>query len=413
MSTFLSDHHLSIVPSPTPTIVRARYHPREFSKDFAILQRGHPEQDDSGQPPPCIFPPPPCQGPNCDASPLPPCIPLSSHRPPTGIPTFSPIPTTSTGHPSGPYSTLGDTSTTGHTSATPSASSPTAPTVTVSSTGTSIPATGPHTHDPAHPLTAVQIAGIALGGVLGVVFLGVFFWLLRRGTFGSGTLFGFRYGDARNAGWRPDLGEGNVGAEMSHTEKGTGSVGNLVSPFADPGTTLPSYPSSTLAASVPSFPFIPAAKLHHSPSLSSLSRAPECLPPMHSPAVWSTSSSAFDNAYGSIVAGCPSTTCPSTSGSRSHATPSDVLSDVSTLVSERMLTPRSARTPSSYIRRTATSSPAEERESYLSVAQTDVVTGMRTPSPAPTSSAASTIEGVRISSWHSSDSEETGLIVRR
>ncbi|TFK77866.1 hypothetical protein K466DRAFT_607601, partial [Polyporus arcularius HHB13444] len=94
-----------------------------------------------------------------------------------------------------------------------------------------IPAAQPQMHDPAHPLTAVHIAGIAFGGALGVLLLGVFLWLPRRGTFGSGTLLGLKYGDVRHAGWRPDLGEGNVGAEMSQTGKGMRSAGDLRSPF--------------------------------------------------------------------------------------------------------------------------------------------------------------------------------------
>ncbi|RDX52162.1 hypothetical protein OH76DRAFT_195279 [Lentinus brumalis] len=396
---------------PTPTFVHVRQHPREFSADFphaddtlttssaaayTYLPRVYPGQDDSGQPPPCVFPPPPCQGPDCAATPFPPCIPFSSHHPPTSTPTFSSFPTTGTQYSS---------STTRGTSTTTSTSS-------VLSTGTSIPAADPQTHDPVHPLTAVQIAGIALGGALGVLFLGVFLWLFRRGTFGSGTLFGLMYGDARHAGRRPDLGEGNVGAEMSQTGKRTGSAGDLRSPFADPPASLPSYASSTLAASVVSLPVVPDAKLHHAPSLpSSISQAAGPPPPPRSPAAWSTSPSAFDNAYGSIVAGCPSTTA----SARSRATTLDALSDVSTLVSGRMRTPQSTRTSSAYVPRlsTSTSGVALALERDLSAASTQVEVTTRTPSPASTSSVGSMIEGVRISSWHSSDSEETRLIVRR
>lgn len=97
-------------------------------------------------------------------------------------------------------------------------------------TGTSAPATGSPAHDSAHPLTVVQIAGIALGGAPRLLFLDVFVWLLRRGMLGGRTLRGFTYGDARCAGWRPDPGDGNAGVEMS---QGMGSAGNLVSPFGE------------------------------------------------------------------------------------------------------------------------------------------------------------------------------------
>ncbi|RDX52172.1 hypothetical protein OH76DRAFT_195713 [Lentinus brumalis] len=177
-------------------------------------------------------------------------------------------------------------------------------------------------------------------------------------------------------------------------------------------TSLPLYASSTLAASVVLLPVVPDAKLHHAPSLpSSISQAAEPPPPPRSPAAWSTSPSAFDNAYGSIVAGCPFTTA----SARSCATPSDALSDVSTLVSGRMHTPQSTRTSSAYVPRlsTSTSGLAVALERHLSAASTEVTMATRTPSPVPTSSAASTTEGVRISSWHSSDCEETALIVRQ
>ena len=120
-------------------------------------------------------------------------------------------------------------------------------TVNVPLTGTSIPP-----HDPSHPLTTVQIAGIALGSVLGALLLGVFLWLIRRGTFGSGTLFGFRYGNARRAGWRPDLGTGNAGAEMSQTGNGVASTGNLISPFGEfPFTSPPPGCSPSLSSLSP------------------------------------------------------------------------------------------------------------------------------------------------------------------
>ena len=83
---------------------------------------------------------------------------------------------------------------------------------------------------------------------------------------------------------------------------------------AETSTSLPSYPSSTLATSADSLPFVQGAKIH--PMSSPESQVLEPPRPPRSPAVWSTSLSAFDNAYGSIATGSPSTIRPSTAGPR-------------------------------------------------------------------------------------------------
>ena len=84
------------------------------------------------------------------------------------------------------------------------------------------------------------------------------------------------------------------------------------------------------------------------------------------------------------------------------------MSEATTLVADRVALGSLSTPVRSYI---PTPSPTyrPDVESYLSSAR---ATPARTPSPAPTLGAESTIEGVRISSWHSSDSEETELIVR-
>ncbi len=90
------------------------------------------------------------------------------------------------------------------------------------------------------------------------------------------------------------------------------------------------------------------------------------------------------DAYGPIGVVRPSPTCP---------LPNSQF-DVSTLVSGRVHTSLSTRGPSSHIPcTTSTTIVFLELESHLEVSLTT-----RTWSPAPTSTAASTIDGVRISS---------------
>ena len=86
----------------------------------------------------------------------------------------------------------------------PSGRDPTSATMPVSSSG--FPLIVPDNRG----LSAGELAGVIVGSVGGAFLLLLFLWLLRRGAFGSGTLFGFRYGDARKAGW----GRAGAGSEM-------------------------------------------------------------------------------------------------------------------------------------------------------------------------------------------------------
>ncbi|RDX52171.1 hypothetical protein OH76DRAFT_195627 [Lentinus brumalis] len=129
-----------------------------------FLLRAYSGQHNGDQPPPCIFPFPPCHGPE-RSDPV-----TSVHL------VLEPSP--SDQHTDNRHGLLLRIVQHNwrHKRATASAS-------TVLSTGTSI--SEPQTHD----LTTVKIAGIALGGALGVLLLfGVVLWLLRRGT--SGSRFG-------------------------------------------------------------------------------------------------------------------------------------------------------------------------------------------------------------------------------
>ena len=148
---------------------------------------------------------------------------------PTGLPTGLPT-GTNTG-------TTGEVKTTTHgtsyyttTSPMYSASESPSPSSSQYAVGTSVPAETSNADVTTH-LTGVQIAGITIGSVLGAILLGLFFWLLRRGTFGSGTLFGLRYGAARLPGWRPDGGLGHTGTEMRQERRRKGGV--LVTPFGE------------------------------------------------------------------------------------------------------------------------------------------------------------------------------------
>ena len=72
----------------------------------------------------------------------------------------------------------------------------------------------------------LQIAGIIVGVVLGVLLLCILFFFLRKGTFGSGVLFGLRYGDARDPDWpghtfrRSEVRSSSGAAEMVSTQLG-------------------------------------------------------------------------------------------------------------------------------------------------------------------------------------------------
>ncbi|TBU41822.1 hypothetical protein BD309DRAFT_867547 [Dichomitus squalens] len=174
-------------------------------------------------------------------------------------------------------------------------------------------------------LTPGGIAGIVVGSVGGVLLLTLFVWLLRRGTFGSGTLFGFRYGDARYPGWKA----GVTGTEMRKRDV----EGYVTDPVS-------SSEGSTLAA-----PFVSATKpppysqdSFQASSASSL-RKPPPLPAFSPTPPWSTSSSAFDHVYAvSSVSGA------SCSHTQTYSVSMSV-SDMSTLVSEPVQSrPRSSTT---------------------------------------------------------------------
>ncbi|KAI0692592.1 hypothetical protein C8T65DRAFT_745097 [Cerioporus squamosus] len=364
----------------------------------------------------CIFLPPACKNADCT---LTLCgSPFSSLHWPTGLPTTGTISSTT-------YSYSSDTLQ----YPTATASSSVYSATSTGSVGTSVPSES--SRDVGDGFSALQIAGIVLGSVLGAVLLGVFFWLLRRGMFGSGTLCGLRYGLARYPGWRPDGGLGHGGAEMRQEQGRKG--GAVVTPFEPLNSTsssLPSYPSSTLAGSgEAAHPFLPGSKLHSASSLSSDLHGADSLPRPRSPTAWSTSPSAFDNTYGSIAAAYPSTVASgSVVGSGSHSAPSDAMSmsEVSTLVSDTtgQSFPSTAAvlsyTPPPSSRPRPPPPPHARWENTTSTPRAILPMPVRGHSPAPTmstastggASATSTIEGVRISSWHSSDSEETELIVR-
>ncbi|TFK84957.1 hypothetical protein K466DRAFT_207215 [Polyporus arcularius HHB13444] len=367
-----------------------------LSITHALLPRGDGDGVDK-----CLVLPPACTGAECTLTFCGP--PFSSLHFPTSAHTTDTFSSTIHSYTSG---------TSGYATATASSSGYTA--TSLGSVQTSRPGESSGT-DVANRLTALQIVGIALGSVLGAILLVVFFWLLRRGKFGSGTLCGFRYGYARHPGWRPDGGLGHAGAEMREDRRRKG--GASITPFEplnSTSTSLPSYPSSTLDAQ----PFLPGSKLLATPSLSSGSHGADSLAPPRSATAWSTSPSAFENAYGSIAAAYPSTVASgSVIGSGSRSAPSDALSmlEVSTVMSDSTgrSFPSLAVSGASY----TPPPPSHPHPRWDNLMSTSPV---REHSPAPTvstastggASANSTIEGVRISSWHTSDSEETELIVR-
>ncbi|KAI1786266.1 hypothetical protein LXA43DRAFT_1034483 [Ganoderma leucocontextum] len=164
-------------------------------------------------------------------------------------------------------------------------------------------------------LSAGELAGVIVGSVCAALLLLLFFWLLRRGTFGSGTLFGCRYGDARKPGW-------GAGTGMRQRSR-EGYVVSVSGPFSSDGLTL-------------SDPFLAGTKLpsySHAPSYSASSslHKPPPLPPL-SPPPWSTSSSAFDNAY--AVSSVSAHTRSHTYSASVSVSMSMSVSDNSTLVSE-------------------------------------------------------------------------------
>ncbi|KAI0708230.1 hypothetical protein C8Q76DRAFT_112827 [Earliella scabrosa] len=341
--------------------------------------------------------------------------------------------------------------------------------------------------DPQESSSQTGLSHGKLAGAVFVVFgfIGLFLWLLRRGTFGSGTLFGFKYGKARFE--KKGAGQGPGKEQGSATQMQQKPEGYVVTPF-DPSsssTSLPPYPASASPSTSPAIPFLNAT-LHHAPSSSqpysplspSTPLAPLPALPPHlahpeakrpaSPA-WSTSPSAFDKTYG-VRPGSVST---HTTG-HSSITPSlsvsvagaRYASGAPSLASTDESDPRDPRDPFNSPRdhphahppssfaspsRASSSSASSTRVSNLSQysrgsqhppppypdpflssresaeeARVKLRERERAHSPAPTlgsvqsgasgmsaASAAtgtSTVDGVRISSWHSSDSEETELL---
>ena len=217
-------------PSPNYQLVPQsafRHHPDEGSR---FLRRrggpdGSPPNSQPQQPPPTSSPNNPGQSTPSDHSQLSGTICFGSSPQASCTPPFTPssisIPSTSS---SSPVRTASHTAT--------SSVNNTTTTVYLSGTMSSQswpPPSNPPDHWPPPPwpsssqaassvgdmsasrhLSPGDIAGIVVGSVGGVLLLALFLWLLRRGTFGSGTLFGFRYGDARYPGWKA----GGTGAEM-------------------------------------------------------------------------------------------------------------------------------------------------------------------------------------------------------
>ena len=75
-------------------------------------------------------------------------------------------------------------------------------TTTVTSSPTVPAASSDPTETSPHPgLSLVEIAAISAAFLMGALSLFVFFLFLRKGTFGSGVLFGLKYGAARDPNW--------------------------------------------------------------------------------------------------------------------------------------------------------------------------------------------------------------------
>ncbi|KAI0752376.1 hypothetical protein C8Q80DRAFT_447626 [Daedaleopsis nitida] len=170
-----------------------------------------------------------------------------------------------------------------------------------------------------------QASGIiAAVTVLALLASGVFLWFLRRGTFGSGTLFGFKYGNARfaaggSSGSGTRSGRGAAG-KMSDEEMAQMGQHNVTSlDMSDP----PAYPGSSASALLAAKPTTKPSSSSSHPSSSASSSAPTLAlalarlrPTTKAPdsPTWSASPSAFDNAYG-VRAGSVLSRTSRTSGS--------------------------------------------------------------------------------------------------
>ncbi|PIL30057.1 hypothetical protein GSI_07634 [Ganoderma sinense ZZ0214-1] len=348
--------------SPTP--ITQHLHPSSHRPTPTAFQVLHPRgNDDDGDndngdhevwpsqcnlPPGCVFPallvctyPPGCFPP----------LPLPSHASTSTLSFFSsplPISTTTRTVTQTPIPSGSDSA-----ASTTPGNHPTAPTMPISSSGSP----GEIVPDN-RGLSSGGLVGVIVGSVGGLLLLLLFLWMLRRGTFGSGTLFGFRYGDARKPGWG--------GAAQEMRQKGKGGYRISASEPPSDGSTL----------SVPFFAGSKPPSYSHVPSnsSSSLRKAPPL--PSLSPPPWSTSSSAFDNAY--AVSSISAHTRSHTYSASVSVSMSLSVSDNSTLVSE----PASLRPPERHSSAGANASPLTR---YLNAYHpTSIPLPARPPSPGET-----------------------------
>ncbi|KAM5531982.1 hypothetical protein V8D89_014382 [Ganoderma adspersum] len=351
-SAFASSHTLVDMASlQSPTLIPQHLRPSSHRSTQTVHHRGD-DGDDKLLPPACTLPPG-CYFPGLIVCPSLPsdCFPphLPSYTPTWSFSSTLPVSTTTE-----TVTQIATPSASGSSASTTTADDPTTTTIPVSSSG--FP--GVIVPDD-RGLSAGGLAGVIVGSVSGVLLLLVFLWLFRRGAFGSGTLFGFRYGDARKPGW------GGTGQEMRQKGKGGYSIGASEPPSSE-GSTL-SVPF--LAGSKP-----PSYSHALSNSLSSLHKSPP--QPPRSPPPWSTSSSAFDNAY--PVSSISAHTRSHTYSASVSVSMSVSISDNSTLVSE----PAYLRPPERNPNASASATPLT---TYLNAYRpTSIPIPRRPPSPGET-----------------------------
>ena len=184
------------------------HHPAHTAVFQTVYHRGGDNDDGKVWPPACTLPPG-CYFPALIVCPA---LPSECLQPPY-LPSHA-----STWSPSGtlPISTTTQTVTQIATPSGPGPASTSDPTTTMPVSSSGFP--GMVVPDN-RGLSTGQLAGVIVGSVSGVLLLLVFLWLFRRGAFGSGTLFGFRYGDARKPGW------GEARQEMRQKGKAGYSIG--------------------------------------------------------------------------------------------------------------------------------------------------------------------------------------------
>ncbi|KAI0767840.1 hypothetical protein C8Q74DRAFT_984245 [Fomes fomentarius] len=341
-----------------------------------------------------------------------------------------------------------------------------------SSTGTQMHPPPPH-HSPPHQSNPARTAAVVL---LVLAALAIFFWLFRRGTFGSGKLFGMKYGDARFEGRKKGEGEGSggglpLGRRQMQQKDGEQEYARVSEHDASSSTaSLPPYPASlsnanytstspsspsaltalsSTAVSHPSTSHAPLLALpshlihaRHAPQLSHPSSSSATLvnpvpkraasPTSTTITEWSTSPSAFDKAYG-MRPGSVATHTTGTSTSSVGIVPQQTGSSASSdpfnpprardreheheqeppPYDDPFLAPHEtgtdlARNVSAASRASAGSAASGASRLSVETARTDR-TGESRVSEMSVRTGTSTVDGVRISSWHSSDSEGTEL----